>query len=122
MISVDLLTPLELQRILADRLRALRLELNLSQRTLSLKSGVSYGSLKKIEQSGQISLHSLLKLALVIGRMEDFKLLFAPKPAEQALSLHELMKDIPEKEADNKRGNNAYKPTKFNLRILSWLR
>ena len=93
MISINLLTPLELQRILADRLRALRLELNLSQRTLSLKSGVSYGSLKKIEQSGQISLHSLLKLALVIGRMEDFKPLFAPKPAEQALSLDELMKD-----------------------------
>jgi transcriptional regulator with XRE-family HTH domain len=66
-----------MQRIIAQQARALRLELNWSQETLSKRSGVSYGSLKKFEQTGQISIDSLLKLAAVLGRLEDFKALFA---------------------------------------------
>jgi len=67
MISVSMITPSEMQKVIASRARDLRLELNLSQQTLSEKSGVSYGSLKKFEQTGQISLESLLKLAVRIG-------------------------------------------------------
>ncbi len=93
MISVNMITPQEMQKAIAKQLRRLRLELNLSQQTLSEKSGVSYGSLKKFEQTGQISLASLLKLALVLGSMDDFKMLFAEKSAEKALSLDELIKE-----------------------------
>ena len=82
-----------MQKAIALQLRTLRLELNLSQQTLSEKSGVSYGSLKKFEQTGQISLESLLKLALVLGRMDDFKVLFAQIPFTAALSLDELIED-----------------------------
>jgi len=67
MISVSMITASEMQKVIASRARDLRLELNLSQQTLSEKSGVSYGSLKKFEQTGQISLESLLKLAVRIG-------------------------------------------------------
>lgn len=91
MITINMFTPREMQKIIAQQLRTLRLELNLSQQTLSQKSGVSYGSLKKFEQAGQISLESLLKLAAVVGRMDDFKGLFAPAPGS-ALSLGELLK------------------------------
>jgi len=93
MISVNIMTPQEMQKAIALQLRTLRLELNLSQQTLSEKSGVSYGSLKKFEQTGQISLESLLKLALVLGRMDDFKVLFAQIPFTAALSLDELIED-----------------------------
>lgn len=93
MISFNMLTPQEMQKVIAQQARSLRLELNLSQQTLSEKSGVSYGSLKKFEQTGQISLESLLKLALVLGRMDDFKALFAPTPSSKALSLDELIED-----------------------------
>ena len=88
-----MMTPQEMQKVIAGQLRGLRLELNLSQKTLSEKSGVSYGSLKKFEQTGQISLESLLKLALIIGRMDDFKILFEPKSSEKALSLDTLIED-----------------------------
>ena len=44
MISVNMMTPGEMQKEIASRARDLRLELNLSQQTLSEKSGVSYGS------------------------------------------------------------------------------
>jgi transcriptional regulator with XRE-family HTH domain len=93
MISINMLTYQEIQEGIASRLRTLRLELNLSQQTLAEKSGVSLGSLKKFEQTGQISLESLLKLALVVGRMNDFKTLFAQSPSSKALSLDELIKD-----------------------------
>ena len=86
-----MITPLEMQKAIASRLRDIRLELNLSQQTLSEKSGVSYGSLKKFECTGQISLESLLKLALVLGCMDDFKALFVQRSAEEALSLDDLL-------------------------------
>jgi transcriptional regulator with XRE-family HTH domain len=93
MISVNMMTPSEMQKVVASKVRDLRLELNLSQQTLSEKSGVSYGSLKKFEQTGQISLESLLKLALILGCMDEFKVLFALKRAEEALSLDDLIDD-----------------------------
>lgn len=93
MVSVNMMTPQEMQKAIASRARDLRLELNFSQQTLSKKSGVSYGSLKKFEQTGQISLESLLKLAVVLGCIEDFKRLFALKSAEEALSLDELIEN-----------------------------
>ncbi len=88
-----MMTPSEMQKRVASRARDLRLELNLSQQTLSEKSGVSYGSLKKFEQTGQISLESLLKLAVILGCMDDFNSLFVRKSAENALSLDELIDD-----------------------------
>jgi transcriptional regulator with XRE-family HTH domain len=91
--SVNMMTPSEMQKRVASRARDLRLELNLSQQTLSEKSGVSYGSLKKFEQTGQISLESLLKLAVILGCMDDFNSLFVRKSAENALSLDELIDD-----------------------------
>lgn len=93
MISINMITPQEMQKQVASQLRALRLDLNLSQKTLSEKSGVSYGVLKKFEQTGQISFESLLKLAMILGRIDDFKELFAPAPATMALSLDALIKN-----------------------------
>jgi transcriptional regulator with XRE-family HTH domain len=91
MISVNMMTPTEMQKAIASKVRHLRLEYNLSQQTLSEKSGVSYGSLKKFEQTGQISLESLLKLAVILECMEDFKALFVLKSAEKVLSLDDLI-------------------------------
>lgn len=93
MISVNMMTPREMQKAIASRARDLRLDLNLSQHTLSEKSGVSYGSLKKFEQTGQISLESLLKLAVILECMDDFKPLFALKSTAAALSLDDLLEN-----------------------------
>mgnify|MGYP003523313625 CR=1 FL=1 len=47
MISVNMMTPGEMQKAISNRARDLRLELNLSQQTLSEKSGVSYPPRRK---------------------------------------------------------------------------
>lgn len=93
MISVEMMTPQEMQKVIAEQARATRLGLNLSQKSLSERSGVSYGSLKKFEQTGQISFGSLLKLAIVLGAMGSFKELFASAPDAVAWSLDELIED-----------------------------
>lgn len=93
MISFVMNTPQEIQKKIAGRVRAKRLALNLSQKTLSERSGVSYGVLKKFERTGKISLESLLKLALALGSLENFKTLFLPEKLETAVSLDELLED-----------------------------
>lgn len=93
MISIDMMSPTEMQKAISGRVRERRLDLNISQQTLSEKSGVSYGSLKKFEQTGQISLESLLRLALVLGCMEDFHDLFVAKRHAIAQSLDDMLKN-----------------------------
>jgi transcriptional regulator with XRE-family HTH domain len=93
MISMIMTTPHEMTTLIATKAKAKRLAMNLSQINLAKRSGVSYGTLKKFEQTGQISLESLLKLALVLSALEGFGDLFAPLDPTTAKSLDELMQD-----------------------------
>ena len=64
---------------LAGRAKALRLGANFSQKTLAARSGVSEGSIKRFERSGEIALASLLKISVALGCLENFEPVFAPK-------------------------------------------
>jgi len=93
MISALIITPHDMTDYIAKQAQAKRLSLNLSQKTLSERSGVSFGVIKKFERTGLISLQSLLKISLVLGSLDGFKNLFNPTPPEQFSSLDELLKD-----------------------------
>ena len=69
-------TPSQVQLELAERFKKLRKYKRLSQSELADKSGVSLGSLKRFEHTGQISLESLLKLAHLFDRLDDFEEIF----------------------------------------------
>lgn len=69
-------TPLQVQTELAERLKKLRKNIKISQSELANRSGVSLGSIKRFEQSGHISLESLLKIAHLLDRLEDFEAVF----------------------------------------------
>ena len=71
-------TPLEICVSISKRHKKLRKKLSLSQAEMAERSGVSLGSLKRFENTGKISLESLLKLAHLIGRLEDFDTVFQP--------------------------------------------
>lgn len=92
MVSINLLTPYETKVQIAKQAKEKRLELNFSQETLSSRSGVSLGVLKKFERTGKISLESLLKLALVLESLVDFAEVFHPKDLESYPSLDHLLK------------------------------
>ncbi|MDR3256411.1 MAG: helix-turn-helix transcriptional regulator [Endomicrobium sp.] len=61
---------------IANRLKQRRLELNLTQKALAKKSGVSFGSLKHFENKHEISLKSIVKLAIFLNETENLKQLF----------------------------------------------
>jgi len=65
-------TPSEMMDTLKTQFRQRRKALGYTQTELSKRSGVSLGSLKRFESSGQIALESLLKLALVLECLGDF--------------------------------------------------
>lgn len=73
----DELNPLAIQRKISERVKERRLEKNLSQEALSKMSGVSYATLRKYESTGEISLKSLLKIAVAIDAATDFEKLFS---------------------------------------------
>ena len=66
----------EINKEIAKRLRAIRRKQKISQEQLWLISGVSLGSIKRFERTGDISFKSLIKIASALGRLEDIKLLF----------------------------------------------
>lgn len=70
-------TPKEIEKILAERLANLRKKKKITQVALSDKAGVSYGSIKRFEQSGEISLHSLIKVAIALDVEEEIAELFS---------------------------------------------
>ena len=73
-------TPTEIDREIAQRVRAVRRRRKISQEKLSEKSGVSLGSLKRLERTGQISLLSLTKLAVALGMQQELERLFTEVP------------------------------------------
>ena len=62
----------------AGRFRNARRAAKISQMTMAERSGVSLGSIKRFERTGEISLSSLIKLAMVLGYEEDFNELVCP--------------------------------------------
>jgi len=69
-------TPEEINLALANRLKGIRKRKKLTQQGLSTKSNVSYGSIKRFETSGEISLISLTKIAVALDCAEEIKNLF----------------------------------------------
>ena len=76
MIKLTVKTPGELGSIIANNVRARRKGRGLSMARLAEMSGVSYGSIRRFEESGEISLKSLIKIAIVLDCTEAFEQLF----------------------------------------------
>lgn len=91
MVSANFITPFEVAKEIAKRSQEKRLFFNLSQLSLSERSGVSLGVIKKFERTGIISLESLLKIAVVLDSLAEFAELFKP-PLSNAPTLEVLMK------------------------------
>ncbi|MCI8799744.1 MAG: helix-turn-helix transcriptional regulator [Lachnospiraceae bacterium] len=82
------ITPKEISGSIVKNVRARRKEAHLTQEQLSRKSGVSLGSVKRFERTGEISLASLIRISVVLDCQEDFLQLFAKK---QYRSIQEII-------------------------------
>lgn len=75
----------------AHRHKMLRKQAGFTQSELARRSGVSLGSLKRFETSGQISIQSLFLLIDVLGRLDDFDAIL--KPIENMKEIERLFSD-----------------------------
>ena len=85
-------TPFEITLAIASSAKAKRLILNLTQASLAMRAGVSLAVLKKFERTGKISLDSLLRLAMVLGCLDNFTKLFPMPSTESFRTIDEIIR------------------------------
>lgn len=86
--------PASILKGIAARMRERRLELNLTQKGLAHKAGISLGSLKRFENSHEISLKHLVMIAVVMDATEEFEQLFSKRQYD---SIEEVLKSSNQK-------------------------
>ncbi|MCY1058540.1 helix-turn-helix transcriptional regulator [Nannocystis sp. SCPEA4] len=84
-----LFTTEEVAQGLAARMKQLRLARDWKRDTLAERAGISAGTVKRFEATGQIALDNLLKLALALGCLEQFEAVFTPPPARTLAELEQ---------------------------------
>lgn len=80
----SLRSPDDILREIGGRARDLRLSMNLSRATLAEKAGISAATIKRLEDTGVISLPNLVLLAVALDATEHFSALFE-RPAPVTL-------------------------------------
>ncbi len=70
----------EIDLQVAKQISRIRKRRRITQEQLSEMSGVSFGSVKRFERTGQISLLSLTRLAAALGRSDEIRHLFGSVP------------------------------------------
>ena len=76
---------------IAQRHKTIRKQAGFSQTELAKRSGISLGSLKRFETTGQISLESLMKLSEILNHLNDFDLIL--KPLDNLKDIEKLFSD-----------------------------
>lgn len=80
MINLYQKTWTEINNEIAKKIIRLRKRKKITQKELAARSGVSLGSLKRFEQSGEISLQSLTKIAIALDVEGELENLFENVP------------------------------------------
>lgn len=80
MINLYQKTWIEINNDIAQKIVRLRKRKKITQKQLAARSGVSLGSLKRFEQSGEISLQSLTKIAIALDVENELEDLFNNVP------------------------------------------
>lgn len=80
MINLYQKTWTEINNDIAQKIVRLRKRKKITQKQLAARSGVSLGSLKRFEQSGEISLQSLTKIAIALDVENELEGLFDNVP------------------------------------------
>lgn len=90
MLAFNMSNPTDVAVQIAARVKARRLELNLTQEGLAARAGVKFATYRRFEQTGEISLRGLLRIGFALNALSDFDLLFAQK---QYVSLDDVLNE-----------------------------
>ena len=97
-ILFNITNPNDVAKQIAARVKARRLELNLTQEGMSAKAGVKFATYRRFEQTGEISLRGLLQIGFALNALSDFDVLFQQ---QQYQSLDDVLN---EQKFNRKRG------------------
>ena len=64
--------PNEVALQIASRVKARRLELDLTQEGLATRAGVKFATYRRFEQTGEISLRGLLQIGFALNALSEF--------------------------------------------------
>lgn len=78
-IAFNVLSSNELAGQIAARVKARRLELNLTQEGLAARAGLKFATYRRFEHTGEISLKGLLRIGFALNALSEFDALFAQK-------------------------------------------
>lgn len=78
-IAFNFANPNDVAMQIASRVKARRLELDLTQEGLAARAGVKFATYRRFEQIGEISLKGLLQIGFALNALSDFDSLFAQK-------------------------------------------
>lgn len=79
MLAFNLPVPKDVALQIAARVKARRLELDLTQEGLSARAGIKFATYRRFEQTGEISLRGLLQIGFALNALSDFDALFTHK-------------------------------------------
>lgn len=103
MTAITLMTPVEVASELGQRLRRHRLALRLTQAEVAQRSGLNVGTVKNLEsRTAASSLETTIRVALVLGMVDQFETLFAVKP--RSISEMERASEAPRTRARQRQG------------------
>ena len=89
--ALQFVTFYEKQLEITKRFVAIRKSRKVSQKRLSILSGVSYASIRRFEKTGEISFSSLVKIALALQLYDDLDNLFKSNSDYQ--TIEEILRD-----------------------------
>lgn len=98
------LSPKEVAGDIARRAKQRRLQMNITQKELAERSGVSFGSVKRFEQKGEVSLKNLLQIAVVLRALDEFGQLFE---TDSYRSIDEMLEQKRANKRERARSNDS---------------
>ena len=93
---LNVANPSDIALQIAARVKARRLELNLTQGGLASRAGVKFATYRRFEQTGEISLRGLLQVGFALNCLDEFNVLFAQKQ-------YQLLDDVLNEQSINRK-------------------
>ncbi|ASM01745.1 MULTISPECIES: helix-turn-helix domain-containing protein [Serratia] len=79
MLDLSFSKPSEIVKLLCERLRTERLALQMTQTDVAARAGVGANTVSNLEAGRNVSLESVVRVAMVLGRSKELEGLFLPK-------------------------------------------
>lgn len=79
MLNLNLTKPDEVVKRICTRLRQERLSQQMKQSEVAARAGIGVGTLSNLEAGRSVAFDSVVRVAMVLGRLNDLEHLFAPR-------------------------------------------